>query len=98
MGAHLTAHSSLNSCNVNLAHWHHGIKSTLSHITTLGHCFRQNTRSDLPTDTPFVFAPAALAFESAVIDDSVPILICFILIFGGDMERESFTSLTFSNC
>jgi hypothetical protein len=59
----------------------------------LGHCFRQNTRSDLPTDTPSVFAPAALAFESAVIDDSVPISICFTLIFGGNLERESLAVL-----
>jgi hypothetical protein len=34
-----------------------------------------------------------LAFESAVIDDSVPIPICLILIFGGNLERESLAVL-----
>jgi hypothetical protein len=38
----------------------------------------------LPGNAPLVFAPAALAFLSAIADDGVPVAVGLVLIVGGD--------------
>src|SRR3546814_9616172 len=42
-----------------------------------------------PGHAPFVLAPAALAFLAAISDDSIPVAVGFLLIFGHDLEREA---------
>src|SRR6201993_111003 len=50
-------------------------------------------RRDLPGNAPLFFAPAALAFLPAIADDGVPVAVGFVLIVGGDLERECFVML-----
>src|SRR3546814_18534881 len=42
-------------------------------------------RGYLPGQAPFVLAPAALAFLAAIADDSIPVAVGFLLIFGHDL-------------
>ena len=40
----------------------------------------QGYRRDLPTHAPFILAPAAGAFLATIVDDGVPVAVCFFLI------------------
>ncbi len=75
-------HGLLNHRNVNLFHRHHGLEGTFGHVTAASEGIRQHLRGDLPRHAPFIFAPAALAFLSTVIDDRVPVAVGFGLVIG----------------
>src|SRR5215510_1347224 len=86
----LAAPRRLDCCDVDLSHAHHGFKRALCFIAAGRQRFGQYTRRDLPRHTPLVFAPAALAFLAAIIDNGVPIAIRLSLIVSGDLERKGF--------
>jgi hypothetical protein len=44
----------------------------------------------LPGDAPFVLAPTAHAFLTAIADDGVPVAVGLLLIVSGELEREGF--------
>src|SRR3990172_7425722 len=54
----------------------------------IGDRFRQGDRRNLPENSPFVLAPAALTLFAAVADDRVPVTISFGLVSGCDLKRE----------
>src|ERR1700704_2116211 len=76
--------------DVDLPHVHHGIKCALCFIAASGKRLDQHARRDLPGNAPLVFAPAACALLPAIADDGVPVAVGFLLIVGGDLEREGF--------
>src|SRR4029079_6359426 len=53
----------------------------------------QHPRGNLPADAPFVLAPAALAFLSAIADDRVPVAVGLFLVLGRDLEGKGLTVL-----
>jgi len=69
---------------------HHGLEGAPGDLAALGHGVSQHARRDLPRQAPLVLAPAAGAFRSAVVDDGVPVAVRFLLVVGGDLERERF--------
>src|SRR3546814_2243827 len=79
--------------DVDLLHVHHRIERALGFSAAGRHRFGQNARRDLPGDAPLVLAPAARALLAAIADDGVPIAVGFLLIVGGDLERDGFVVL-----
>src|SRR5690606_8192660 len=59
-------------------------------IAAGSHRLGQRARGNLPGDTPFVLAPAARTFLTAIADDGVPVAVGLLLIVSGDLEREGF--------
>src|SRR5690606_36433871 len=79
--------------HVDLLHVHHRVEGALGFSAAGRHDFGQDARCDLPRDAPFVLAPAARALLAAVADNGVPVAVGFLLIVGGDLEREGFVVL-----
>ena len=86
-------HSRFDGGDVDLLHRHHRLERTFSRVGALGECIGQHTRGDLPANTPFVLAPAALAFLPAIADDCVPVAVGLFLIVGRDLEGKGLTVL-----
>ena len=78
--------SCLNYPDIDLLHGHHRIEGTLCLIAASGQRFGQHARRDLPRDTPLVFAPAAVAFPSAIADYRIPVAIGLFLIVSRDLK------------
>src|SRR4051812_11416442 len=73
--------------DVDLSHGHHRVEDAFGDRRIwVGHAFRQTRRSDLPRDAPFIFAPSALAFFTAIPDNRIPIAIGLFLIFSCNLE------------
>src|ERR1700692_1675836 len=89
-----TAARRLDCSDVDLFHLHHRIERALggSGIGT-GYRFGQSDRRNMPGQSPFVLAPAALTLFAAVANDRVPITISFGLVSGCDLKRERFVVL-----
>ena len=89
-----TAARRLDFGDVDLFHLYHRIERALggSGIGT-GYRFGQSDRRNLPGQSPFVLAPAALTLFAAVADDRIPITISFGLVSGCDLKRERFVVL-----
>ena len=80
----------LNRGDVDFLHFHHRIESALCFIAANRKRVGQYARRDLPGNSPFIFAPSALALLSAITDDGVPVAVRLFLIFGRDLKREDF--------
>src|SRR5256714_9956480 len=84
-----TAPRGFDCSDVDLFHLHHRIERSLCGSGIgIGDRFRQDDRRNLPGQSPFVLAPAALALLAAVADNRVPIAIRFGLVSGCDLKRE----------
>ena len=60
--------------DVDLLHVHHRLEGALGRRLILaGNCFHEHPRGDLPGQAPPVLAPAALACDSPVLDDRIPV-------------------------
>src|ERR1051326_2359661 len=91
-----TAPRRFDCSNVDLAHLRHRIEDALgSSAIGIGYPFEQGDWRNLPGHSPFVLAPTARAFLTAVGDDRVPITICLGLVGGCDLKRERFVMLKF---
>jgi hypothetical protein len=78
-----TGERRLDPGDVDLLHRHHCIEGTLGgRLVAAGRRFEQDSRRDLPGEAPFVLAPAAGAFLTAVADNGVPIFVGLGLVFG----------------
>ncbi len=90
----LTTPRGFDGGDVYLFHRHHRVEDSFGDGGIgVGIAFGESERRDLPGEAPFVFAPAALAFLAAVIDDGVPVAVGFFLILRRDLERERFAVL-----
>src|SRR6185295_2784216 len=85
----------LNRGDVDFLHFHHRIESALCFIAANRKRVGQYARRDLPGNSPFIFAPSALALLSAITDDGVPVAVRLFLIFGRDLKREGFVMLEY---
>src|SRR5437660_109926 len=74
--------------HVDFLHRHHRLEGTLSLVATGRECVGQRARGDLPGDPPAVFAPTALTFLSAIVDDRIPVAVCLFLVVRRDLERK----------
>ena len=83
------ANGFLNRCDVDFLHRHHRLEGAFGFVAARTQGIGQDLGRDLPRNTPFVLAPAARAFLSAIADDGVPVFVGLHLIFGGDLEGES---------
>ena len=84
----LTAHCIFYFCNVNFLHCHHCFKCTLCYFSTPGHCISQNTGSDLPRKSPFVFAPATPTRCASVVNNRIPITVGFGLLISCNLKGK----------
>src|SRR6185295_7218884 len=84
----LPASSLLGGRGVDHLQLHHCREGALCLRSACGEGVGEGARSDLPGKAPAVFAPTTLAFLTAVADDRVPVAVRFLLIVGGDLERE----------
>lgn len=76
--------------DIDLLHRHHRLEGTPGDIAALGHRFGQDARGNLPVETPFILAPAALTLSAAITDDGVPVTVSFRLILGRYLKRKGF--------
>src|SRR3546814_14664969 len=68
---------------------HHGFERALGGGRIMvGIDIHELARGYLPVQAPFVLAPVALAFLAAIADDSIPVAVDFLLIFGHYLERK----------
>jgi hypothetical protein len=65
---------------------HHRIKRAFCFSAAGSQRLGQYARRDLPGDAPFVLAPTASTFLTAIADDGVPVAVGFLLIVRGDLE------------
>src|SRR5438067_7471513 len=79
----------LDGGNVDFLHRHHRFESALCLIASGRERVGQHARGDLPGDSPTVFAPATLAFLSAIVDDRVPVTVRLFLVVRRDLKRKS---------
>src|SRR5438552_14772553 len=83
-----TAARRFDCSDVDLFHLHHRIERALGDSGIgIGNCLGQGDRRDLPGQSPFVLAPAALTLLAAIADNRVPIAIRFGLVSGCDLKR-----------
>src|SRR3546814_1747685 len=74
-------------------HPHHGFERALGGgRIRVGIDIHELARGYLPGQAPFVLAPAALAFLAAIADDSIPVAVGFLLIFGQDRKSTRLNS------
>ena len=79
----VSSNSGFNLCNINFFHLHHGFKGPFRNLGIwIGKSFDKRSWSYLPRQTPFVGAPAAGAFLSTILNNCVPVFVCFGLILG----------------
>ena len=76
--------------DVDFRHIHHRIKRAFGFSAAGRHRLGQHTRRDLPGNAPFVLAPTARTFLTAIADDRLPVAIGFFLIVRRDLEGEGF--------
>src|SRR5687767_10023311 len=89
-----SAEGGLDLCDVDLAHGHHRVELALGRgLVGTGRRLEQHARRDLPRIAPFILAPAALAFLSAVADNGVPVAVGLFLVLGDDHEADGLVGL-----
>ena len=82
-----TAARRFDCSDVDLFHLHHRIERALGGGGIgIGYRSRQCQRRNLPGQTPFVLAPAAVILFAAVADDGVPVTIRFGLVSGCNLK------------
>jgi hypothetical protein len=80
--------------DVDLFHLHHCIERSLGGSSVgIGDRLCQCQRRDLPRQSPFVLAPAAVTLLSTIADDRILIAIRFGLVSGCDLKRERLVML-----
>src|SRR5688500_15154626 len=74
--------------DVDFPHFHHRLKGALGLRTTCGDRADEDTRSNLPGQSPAILAPATGAFLATITDDRVPVAVGFLLRVGRDLKGE----------
>src|SRR5581483_83791 len=66
----------------------HRLERALCFLATRRERLGQDSRRDLPRQSPSILAPAAGVFFAAVTDDGIPVAVCFFLRIGCDLKGE----------
>jgi len=79
---------SLDFGNVDFTHLHHRIEGPFCFSATSRYRVRQDSRGDLPGDSPAVPTPAASALLAAIADDRIPVAIRFFLRISRNLKGK----------